>query len=91
MISPEIVQRATLILVMTAEQQTIIRQRFGRLAAPILLLGDLDPFPNQDRDIVDPWSQPPEIFETCYHRIDRCVHELASAVTLRPFGASSRP
>jgi protein-tyrosine-phosphatase len=87
-ISPELLREATLIMVMTQEQKRVIQQRFGRLAAPILLLGDLDPVAG-DRDIIDPWGQALDVFETCYQRIDRCVTEVARAVTSAPFDASA--
>jgi len=46
-----------------------------------LVLGDLDPQPTEPRRIHDPVRQPLAVFEQTYARIERCVRELARAVT----------
>ncbi len=70
-----------LLVVMTAQQRRQVRHRSAR-ERRILLLGDLDPRSEEGRDIADPVDQPSEVFEACYARIDRCVRELARALTV---------
>lgn len=45
----------------------------------ILILGDLDPGPVERRAILDPYGRSAEVFEARYHRIVRCLEELAVA------------
>jgi len=91
LVTTETVRRATLIVVMGSEQARSIRRRFGSRTAAMLLLGDLDPLPGSSRDIADPWGQPREVFDACYARIDRCVHELVRTVTsLSLYASASR-
>jgi protein-tyrosine phosphatase len=70
-----------LLVVMTAKQRWEVwhRSSGGRR---VLLLGDLDPVCGETRDIADPVDQPYEVFDACYTRIDRCVAELARALTV---------
>jgi protein-tyrosine phosphatase len=48
----------------------------------LLLLGDLDPVPGRPL-IRDPMGQPPEVFDTVYDRIQRCVGELARVLAMQ--------
>jgi low molecular weight protein-tyrosine phosphatase len=74
------VSDADLIVVMDKPQARALRELFGRDVRDVLILGDLDPEPIETREIQDPVEQPKEVFERCYSRINRCVHELVQAV-----------
>ena len=70
---------------MDLTQRHEICVRFGRSERDVLVLGDLDPQPIETRVIRDPVRQPLEVFEQTYARIERCVRELARAITaVRP-------
>jgi len=88
LVTPDVVRRAAVVVVMSPDQGRWIRVRFGRRAARILMLGDLDPLPIESRTIADPVNQSPQVFEACYARIDRCVHALSRLVTSSPAYAS---
>jgi protein-tyrosine-phosphatase len=70
------VKAAELIVVMSADQAILIRQRFAPVGGAILVLGDLDPKPITARTIRDPWGQDLSVFEESYARIERCIVEL---------------
>jgi len=46
----------------------------------VIVLGDLDPASGEGRTIRDPVEQGPEVFETSYARIERCVRALVGAL-----------
>lgn len=75
LVEAESVRTADLALVMESGQRASLRQRFS--PARVVLLGDLDPEPADRRRILDPVTQPPEVFREVYTRIDRCVRALA--------------
>ncbi len=75
-----------LLVVMTAEQAREVWRR-SKVPRRMLLLGDLDPRADQPRDIADPVDQPYSVFDACYERIDRCVAELARALTAEAEGS----
>jgi low molecular weight protein-tyrosine phosphatase len=81
LVTAERVRTADLIVVMDHRQRREICERFGRDARDVLLLGDLDPQPNESRTIRDPVREPRAVFEQTYARIVRCARELARAVT----------
>lgn len=57
-------------------------RRLARVGIPrddILILGDLDPDPVERRAILDPYGKSAEVFEATYHRMVRCLEELARA------------
>jgi len=85
-----VARAADLIVVMEELQRRTICERFGRVARDVLLLGDLDPMPVTSRAIEDPVEQGPAVCERAYARIERCVGELARALTASS-GSSSRP
>jgi protein-tyrosine phosphatase len=70
-----------LLVVMTALQRREVWHR-SPAGRRVLLLGDLDPVYRVTRDITDPVDQAYEVFDACYTRIDRCVAELARALTV---------
>src|SRR5690349_16504827 len=72
----ERVRMADLIVVMDHRQRREICERFGRDVRDVLLLGDLDPQPNESRTIRDPVKEPRAVFEQTYARIVRCAREL---------------
>lgn len=80
-VTAERVRMADLIVVMDHRQRREICEGFGRDARDVLLLGDLDPQPNESRTIRDPVKEPRAVFEQTYARIVRCARELAHAVT----------
>lgn len=82
LLAPTEVHAADLILVMDTTQRWGIRALFGRQGRDVLLLGDLDPEPIENRTIQDPVEQPKEVFELSYSRIERCVDELVRAVSV---------
>ena len=82
----DLARAADLIVVMEELQRRSICERFGRAARDVLLLGDLDPLPVTSRAIQDPVDQRPEVCERVYARIERCVGELAYALSGRVSG-----
>jgi protein-tyrosine phosphatase len=80
-ITPDVVQRASVVVVMDAAQQRAICAFFGRHLHDVLVLGDLDPERIDHRAIADPVHRPLEDFERSYGRIARCVQELVDALT----------
>ena len=79
-----LVADAALVVVMDARQGSALREAFRVPRRRILVLGDLDPRPIEDRTILDPWDREAEVFEACYARIDGCVAELARLVAAGP-------
>jgi protein-tyrosine-phosphatase len=71
-----LVQAAGLIVVMDTQQARELVDRFGTPLSRILVLGDLDSFPIEERGIPDPINQSREAFVDCYDRLDRCAREL---------------
>jgi protein-tyrosine phosphatase len=74
-ISPESLNAADLVVVMSSAQQRGIASQVAA-GAKVLVLGDLDPLPITQRTIPDPWDGPVDAFEESYGRITRCVREL---------------
>lgn len=70
-------QRADLIVVMSADQARDARWRGAPAQVPVIVLGDLDPRSDEGRTILDPWNCSEDVFRVSYQRIDRCVQELA--------------
>jgi protein-tyrosine-phosphatase len=77
-LTPDDLQRADLIVVMSRDQAVDVRWRGARGNVPVIVLGDFDPGPIQGRTIVDPWNSDAEVFRGSYARIDRCAEELAT-------------
>lgn len=75
-VSHSLLTAADLIIVMSADQARALRDRFGTLRGPVVVLGDLDPQRIRGRTIVDPWGHDDATFEESYERITRCVREL---------------
>lgn len=78
-VTPGAVSGADLVIVMEPGQADLLRP-LGRTRRPVLMLGDLDPFPSQDRRIRDPVDQPRLVFAECYDRVDRCLAELVNTI-----------
>jgi len=74
------VRAADLVVVMSPDQASGIRERFSDKAGDVLILGDLDPEPIQTRTIIDPWGQPDLVFDESYARIERCIGVLVDAM-----------
>jgi len=79
-IPPDLARTADLVIVMDALQQRMLHERYGVVRRRILVLGDLDPRPNEDRTIIDPVDQRLTVFNECYARIERCVGALVDAL-----------
>jgi len=92
---PSDVYAADLVLVMDATQRWGIRALFGRSNNDIIMLGDLDPQRIETREVQDPFSQPKEVLERSYSRIERCIDEVIRAVSATvqrvPDSQSGRP
>jgi len=77
---PADVTGADLIIVMDAEQEREILDRFTITRARIMIAGDLDPNFASTRAIADPWNKPAHVFEESFDRLDRCAAALVSAL-----------
>lgn len=84
LLNPGLVARSGLVVVMSREQERVIRMRYRVDPRRILILGDLDPLPIETRTIVDPYGCAEGVFEASYTRIDRCVGELVRALFPAP-------
>lgn len=83
LLTADVARAADLIVVMDPVQQRTVRERFGCAARNIIVLADLDPAPPEGPDvrtIRDPIAQGPDVFETSYARIERCVAGVVSAL-----------
>jgi len=87
LVSQSMLDSADIVVVMTAEQATRIRDRVRR--GPIVVLGDLDPAPIRKRTIHDPWKGDETVFDTTYERIDRCLDVLAKLISTSGLSTSS--
>ena len=72
-----------LIVVMDPAQRRLLRERYGRSADGVLVLGDLDPRSAETRTIRDPINEKREVFDQVYERIARCVRELVAVLNAR--------
>ena len=75
-VDPALVSRASLLLVMTAEQVIAAEREAGASPRKFEILGDFDPEGIPQRDIPDPYGQRTEVFERVFDRIDRCLASL---------------
>ena len=73
LVTPALLDAAELIIVLDPMQRLMLRRTRPPLAAPLVLLGDLDPAPIQTRGIPDPVNQPVETFRASYARAERCM------------------
>jgi protein-tyrosine-phosphatase len=69
-----------LIVVMDVRQQSAVSMLTGRPASEVLIIGDLDPEPIEQRTLQDPYGHPEAVFERVFDRIDRCVGRLAATL-----------
>jgi len=79
-LSPDVVHRADLIVVMDLNQAAAIIARFRVARSRVVIAGDLDPRFDATRAIRDPWSGTTDVFEAVFDRLDRCAATLASAL-----------
>ena len=75
---PAITRNVDLVLVMDLDQAQRINSYFGVPRNRIVVVGDLDPMPNQHRAVVDPIDKPAHVFEAVLDRLDRCAATLAT-------------
>lgn len=78
LVTPGSVRAADVVFVMTRGQRSRILDRIP--SAAVVLLGDLDPEPQDRRRILDPVARPVEVFRDVYGRIDRCAVALADQI-----------
>ncbi len=78
LVTGDLVNGSSLVVVMSSDQANGIRTRFRDTAPVVLVLGDLDPQPIEARTIQDPWKCDEAVFDASYARIERCVRELAT-------------
>ncbi len=81
LLSRERVDAAALVVVATPEQARAVIRGFGREPEDVVVLGDLDPEPIETRSIADPWGRRTDVYIRSYERIDRCIRELARALS----------
>ena len=77
-VSPDVVERADVIFVMSARQRRRLRREFGR-KEHVYLFGDLDPGSPKRRTISDPFDRGDDVYESVFDRIDRCCAVLGEA------------
>lgn len=79
-VSREEAHAVDLVVVMERWQALRVIQDFGVHSDRVLLLGDLDSDPVQNRAILDPYGHDRTVFSTTYDRIDRCTIVLAELI-----------
>jgi len=79
LVTPDLVRRADLVVVMDPIQARDLRRAFPFAAKRVIVAADLDPLAGP-RDIADPWLQPLAAFEASYERLDRCAATLAKII-----------
>lgn len=88
-VSPELMRRSDLVVVMEPSQAWAVRARFGRPPADVLVLGDLDLRPVSSRAIPDPYGRALAGYEASYARIARCTAVLAALLRRLPSGETA--
>ena len=84
-VEPEEVRGADVVVVMDPGQRRRLCRLTGRSRRRVVIMGDLDPEPIVRRAVQDPYGHPPEVFDRVYRRIDRCIDQLADAVSAKAF------
>ena len=85
LLSAEIARAAELAIVMDQRQaRGLLRQ--GIPAERIVVAGDLDPEPSDQRTIDDPWGRDLDAFAMSYARLDRCALTLVESLQPPGFG-----
>ena len=82
-VTAAMIRASDLIVVMDPSQQRLLRERYGRSSAAVLVLGDLDPGTVETRTIRDPVDQKQDVFAQVYERIARCVRELVAILNAK--------
>ena len=72
-LTPDRAAGMDVVVVMDGDQAATVARRFSVPKKRILVLGDVDPGPIQQRAIRDPVDQPRDVFDAVYARIDRCL------------------
>jgi protein-tyrosine phosphatase len=83
LVTPEMVRRAQLVLVMDARQLDAVVLQLRGVAERVVVVGDLDPVPLSVRTILDPWNKPRSAFERSYARLERCADTLVRCLVRR--------
>ena len=84
LVTPESAGGHDLLVVMEPGHARRLRHVSGKVPAPVILLGDLDPETPPRRIIADPVAGPLSVFESCYDRIERCVRSLHGLTSRAP-------
>lgn len=83
LLTQELVRSANLIVGMEGSHRRAVLTMFGRLRAPLVLPGDLDPDAFAPPMIADPYGGSRENFAETYVRIDQYLEELAKHLVAR--------
>ena len=81
-VDPDEVTGTDLVVVMDAAQRRRLSRMTGRARGDIIVLGDLDPVRIVRRVVQDPYGHPAPVFERVFDRVERCVTQLADAVSV---------
>ena len=81
LLTPAMVKESDLVVVMSAAQEQEICRRFSYPRRRVLVLGDLDPWKIDTRDVADPWNQPTRVLESSAARVTRCTRELVAELS----------
>lgn len=78
-VTASLVRAWDLIVVMDPRQRSELLRNLPP-SCPVIVLGDLDPYAQGRRTILDPWGKAPEVFRDTFDRIDRCLGEMLGYV-----------
>ena len=78
LVTEELLLAVDCVFVMEPSQRADLSRSLGAATGPVLVLGDLDPCPIEQRKIPDPYGRDAEFFDVTYRRIERCTHAVAS-------------
>ena len=81
LLTQDLIQRASVAVVMSPRQVRAIRPAYGRAGPAVFVLGDFDETPIDSRTIRDPWGELPDAYVDAYMRIDRCVRYFVRVAT----------
>ena len=70
MITPQLMNEAALVIVMTRDHQSALAAEFPEMRSKVHLMSE---FANQSYDISDPYGGPPERYEACAAELSRLI------------------
>jgi protein-tyrosine phosphatase len=80
LVTAEDLATTDLIIVMEPVQRSKVLALAPGAGPRILEIGEIDPASFQTAIVRDPWGHPPDVFLTCYDRLDRCVDVLVNTL-----------